>query len=120
MLVSLKTTGDISIVELQGPLEIDLTQPFREACKNHFKEKKVIFNLERVNFVGSTGIQSFLETIRLLAENRGIKLVGTKSELKRMIENLALTNLEFCETEDQAFRSFLTPLLIPEADLSSD
>lgn len=103
--------GEIAIVSITGPLEIEYTQPFHETCQKHFLAKKLIFNMANTSFVGSTGIQPFLETIKLFSELNvnGLKLVGVKSEFKRIFMNLEIKNLEIHETEDAAISSFDRP-----------
>jgi anti-anti-sigma factor len=111
MEAKLKNLGEISIVSISGSLDIEETQPFREACLKHFAAKKVIFNMEDTTFVGSTGIQPFLDTIRALNETShlGIKVVGVKSEFKRLIMNLELNGLEIHESETAAISSYFNP-----------
>ena len=114
----IKSHGEIAIISIQGTLDIQQTQPLREICLKHFKDKKVIFNMERASFVGSTGIQPFLETVKSLAGlGRFVKIVGVKSELRRIIQNMELQSLEFHDSEGMAIESFRAPpppmVLIP-------
>jgi anti-anti-sigma factor len=109
MEAKLRQHGEIAIVSIQGALEIERTQPFRDACNKHFLGEKVIFNLEQANFVGSTGIQSFLEAVKAVSEKTttGVKLVGLKSEFKRIFSNCEIQGLVFYENEANAIDSYL-------------
>ena len=111
MQAQLKTQGEISIVFITGALDIEKTQPFRQVCEKHLTGKKVIFNLDAANFVGSTGIQSFIEALRIVGESTsyGTRLVGLKPEFKRIFANLQIQGLEIHETEKEAIVSFTTP-----------
>jgi anti-anti-sigma factor len=108
MEAKLKQHGEIAIVSIKGFLDIEKTQPFRDACVKHFLGEKVIFNLEKANFVGSTGIQSFIEAMRIVSQKTqtGIRLVGLKAEFKRIFTNLEIQGLEFCDNETLAIHSF--------------
>lgn len=105
---SVKNQGEVTIITLKGPLEIERTQPFREVCIKHLLNKKVVFNMESVAFVGSTGLQAFLETIRLLSEEsqHGLKVVGVRPEFRRIFMNLEFQRLQIHESEATALLSF--------------
>jgi anti-anti-sigma factor len=107
----LKTHGEISIVFINGSLDIEKTQPFRQVCEQHLAGKKVIFNLKNANFVGSTGIQSFIDSLRILGQSSqvGTRLVGLKPEFKRIFSNLEIRGLEIHESENEAILSFTAP-----------
>ena len=111
MVAKLKNQGEITIISIGGTLDIEQTQPFREACLKHFQAKKMIFNMENANFVGSTGLQPFMETVKgLMAGNSyGIKMVGCKSEFKRLFLSIGDVNLQIHETENSAIASFDKP-----------
>lgn len=111
MEAKLKSLGEIAIVSIRGALDIEQTQPFREACLKHLSSKKVIFNMQDATFVGSTGIQPFLDTIKTLSEGnqQAIKIVGVKSEFRRLLMNLELSGLEIHESETAAISSYFNP-----------
>ena len=108
MEAKLKKQGEISIVMIQGHLNIEETQSFRDVCVKHFTGQKVIFNMEKANFVGSTGLQPFLETIQHITQDNanGLKIVGVKSEFRRIFQNMDAQNLEIHDTEAGAIASF--------------
>ncbi|MEZ0391712.1 MAG: STAS domain-containing protein [Pseudobdellovibrionaceae bacterium] len=105
----LKNQGEVTIITIQGSLDIEATQPFREACLRHLLGKKVIFNMEKAAFVGSTGLTAFLEAIRTLSEENqyGLKVVGVQAEFKRIFQNLEIQKLQIHETEAVALSSFV-------------
>lgn len=108
MEAKVKSQGEVTIITIQGTLEIEKTQPFREACMKHFLNKKVVFNMEGTNFVGSTGLQAFLETIRTITEENqhGLKVVGIKAEFRRIFQNLEYQKLQIHESEVAALAAF--------------
>ena len=103
-----KTHMDITVITITGNLDIEVTQPFKKACLDHLTQKKVVFNMQKTHFVGSTGVQPFIETIKSLStENQhGLKLVGLQPEFKRIFQNLDLAKLEFHDSETAALGSF--------------
>lgn len=108
MEAKVKSHGEVTIITIQGPLEIERTQPFREVCLKHFLNKKVIFNMESANFVGSTGLHAFLDTIKVISEENqhGLKVVGVKPEFRRILMNLEFQKLQIHESEEGAVASF--------------
>jgi anti-anti-sigma factor len=107
----LRNVGDISIISIQGSLEIERTQPFREACIKHFSKKKLIFNMQEASFVGSTGIQAFLDMVRTIGKENpnGVKFVGVQSEFRRIFQTVGLDGLELYDSENNAITSFIVP-----------
>lgn len=104
----LKKQGEISIISIQGSLAIEKTQGFKEFCIRNFVGQKLIFNMEGVNFVGSTGLQAFFDTVKTLSEEsqHGLKLVGLGPEFKRIFQNMDLQKLQIHESLDGAVSSF--------------
>lgn len=108
MEAKLRNEGEYTVITIQGPLSIEKTQPFRELCLRHLLGRKVIFNMEKTSFVGSTGLQAFFETVRSLSEEsqHGLKLVGLQAEFKRIFQNMEFQKLQMHESEAGAFASF--------------
>ncbi len=108
-----KPHQDITIISLGGTLDIEYTQAFNKACLEQFQSKKLIFNMEKANFVGSTGIQTFTDTLRALAPiaPQGLKMVCVGVEFKRIFQNLEIQNLEIFDSEASAIGSFTGPQL---------
>lgn len=81
-------TGDVTVVKVSGRLDIDQAGTFRQACLNRLSEKKVVFNLSELSFVGSTGIQSFFQTVQELHRRTpfGVRLVGLHHDFQRILK----------------------------------
>jgi anti-anti-sigma factor len=109
MQAMMKDKNGVYVISIGGTLDIEYTQVFKENCLKQLKQKKVIFNMENANFVGSTGLQSFIETLKGLSFNEyGIKLVNPKNEFRRLFQNLEIQNLQIHENEENALASFLS------------
>jgi anti-anti-sigma factor len=112
---SVKSQGGITIVKIDGALAIERTQSFREVCLRNFLNKKIVFNMEGTTFVGSTGLQAFIDTIKTLSEENlhGLKVVGARPEFKRIFQNLEFQKLQIHDSEDGALASFSQVLVVP-------
>lgn len=110
MEAKMKQNGEIAIVTINGPLDIEKTQPFHDVCERHMAGRKVVFDLQNTNFVGSTGIQSFIETLKMMSQrsDAGVRLIGLKSEFRRIFSSTEIRGLEIHETEQDAITSFAT------------
>ena len=108
MKIKIEKAKDMVIIKLIGCLNYEKIDPFHQACLKHLSEKKVIFNLEKLNFVGSSGITSFLDMmVSLLKINKeGIRLCCVGSEFRRIFETSPLKDLELYESEVKAQLSF--------------
>lgn len=107
MEAKLTAHDDVTIITIRGVLNIEHTQPFREICIKHFLKKKIIFNMTSASFVGSTGIQPFLDAVKLVTEENkhGLKIVGVGSEFRRIFQNIESEHLHFFEDESSAIAS---------------
>ena len=77
--------GDTVIVKLDGKIDYESQEPFKERLKTIEKSTKVdtvptkvIFNLEQLEFVGSSGISQLIQTL---------KDFGSRTDQKARIQN---------------------------------
>ena len=62
-----KQDGNIVIFELEGHLDFETTQRFQEHCKGLYKankEQRIVLNMEKLRFVGSSGINQFVRILK--------------------------------------------------------
>jgi anti-anti-sigma factor len=68
MILRARTDGSIVIFELEGQLDFETTQQFQEACatvmRQHGNAGRMVFNMERLRFVGSSGINQFIRVLK--------------------------------------------------------
>ena len=104
MQANLRKNGDISIVSISGALSIEHTQAFKKICESNFSNGKVLFNLENASFVGSTGIQHFIDAMKSIVtrNTNGLNVVCGKPEFYRIFSGLGVENLHFHNTETVA------------------
>jgi anti-anti-sigma factor len=116
MKTQVKKIGDTLIVSMDGKLDFETSLPLREELSKVIREtrtdsapKKIIFNLEKLDFVGSSGISSFVQTLREFNHAAPIKprYCHVKSEFQKVIKAFDESDaFEFYDNEDRAKKSF--------------
>lgn len=116
MKTSFKKIGDTMVVSMDGRLDFETQEPLKQDLAkiiNHTQTdeapRKIIFNLENLEFVGSSGISSFVQTLKdfnTRAPNKP-RYCNVKSEFRRVMKALDGEDLfEFYDNEDRARKSF--------------
>lgn len=100
--------GEITVISLSGRIDIDKTQSFKQACVENFADKKLIFCMKNLSFVGSTGIQSFFNVLNELKANKkvDVKISGLNSDFRRLLNFTECSQLEVHEDIEGAMQSF--------------
>ncbi|OFZ18928.1 MAG: hypothetical protein A2X94_13320 [Bdellovibrionales bacterium GWB1_55_8] len=116
MKTQFKKVGDTIVVSMDGKLDFETQLPLREdlnrlinKTKSDSTPKKIIFNLENLDFVGSSGISSFVQTLKEFSNNASTKprYCNVKSEFRRVMKAFEETEIfEFYDNEDRARKSF--------------
>jgi anti-anti-sigma factor len=116
MKTQIKKNGDTVVVIMDGMLDFETSVPLREDLSRILDDsmedqvpKKIIFNLEKLEFVGSSGISNFVQTLKEFNETSPTKprYCHVKSEFKRIIKAFDdEEQFEIHETEDRARKSF--------------
>lgn len=101
--------GEVTVVHLSGQIDYETADRFKDTCLKNLKHKKIVFNLDQLNFVGSSGITPFLETMETLSEvNKDqMKFCKVSVEFRRIFEVGNLKDIEICENLEQAQQSIL-------------
>lgn len=103
--------GEITIVTVSGRLDIDKAPLFKQACLNQLKGRKVIFSLQDLSFVGSTGISQFFQTLQEVNQlnEKSCRIVGLGADFRRITDYTRMHELEIHESLESASLSFATP-----------
>ena len=67
MIMRAKQEGDFLLFELEGHLDFETTQQFEDTCAELLTKAptaQVIFNLSKLKFVGSSGINHFIKVLK--------------------------------------------------------
>ncbi len=117
MKTQFKKSGDTVVVTIEGRLDHETQAPLREnlhklVTPNPARDsvpRKIIFNLEQLEFVGSSGISSFVQTLRDFNAHAPVrpKYCRVGSEFQKVFRAFDEENaFEFFETEERAKRSY--------------
>lgn len=110
MLITERSVGDITILDLQGRFIDDREEIFRETMNRLVRERKlkVVLNLDGVNYVDSAGLGMLVSRyIRLKTYDGQLKLCNMNRKSFRVLDvtNL-LTVFESYDSVALAVRSF--------------
>lgn len=108
MEIKLVLDGDITVVSLSGRIEIEKTQSFKNACLRTFANKKVVFCMKNLNFVGSSGIQNFFSVLNDLNSGKqmSVKIARLNPDFQRLFSFSECSSLEMHESIEGALQSF--------------
>jgi anti-anti-sigma factor len=116
MKTEIKKNGDTIVVSMNGKLDFETTIPLREDLGKILRQtqgdsaaKKIIFSFENLEFVGSSGISSFVQTLKDFNASSPLKprFCHVGSEFRRVIKAFDEEQLfDFYENEERARRSF--------------
>lgn len=104
--------GDTIIVSMNGRLDFETQEPLKndlrrimdQTQKTDSVPKKVIFDLQNLEFVGSSGISSFVQTLKDFNHHSPSrpKYCNVKSEFKKVMKAFDENDtFEFWENDDR-------------------
>lgn len=104
-------SGEVIVVALKGRLEIEKTQAFKTACCESLRGRKVVFCMKDLNFVGSTGIQTYFQIIREFSTANPFKakVADLKPDFQRLWFHSTAQEVEIHENLAGALTSFQMP-----------
>lgn len=104
--------GNTTTVSMDGRVDFETQEPLRKdlrkllqpsTAKTDAVATKIIFNFENLEFVGSSGISAFVQTLREFNARSPSRpqYVGVKSEFKKVIQAFDPDQLfQFFDSED--------------------
>lgn len=111
MKTHIRRDGNVVVVSLQGQLDYETTDLLRDNLFKLQKESKndqVVFDLGDLQFVGSSGISAFVQTLRdfNVSTNNRPRYANVRNEFKRIMTAFDDSGtFEFWETTERALRS---------------
>ncbi|MBS1986097.1 MAG: anti-sigma factor antagonist [Bdellovibrionales bacterium] len=88
MKTKISNVSDMTIVELSGYLDFENADPFARSIEDIYKankQAKIVIDLTGLEFVGSSGISSFVKSLRVFNRMRmKPAYCGVKSEFVRL------------------------------------
>jgi anti-sigma B factor antagonist len=108
--VETEKKNDIGIIHLEGLLDAHNALLFSEALSDLLSQKfiKIIVDFEKLNYLGSSGLEVILSKIQGLRDNGGdIALVQMSPKIFKVFDLLGLTDfLKFYGSLDEAVSAF--------------
>ena len=105
MKTSIRKKSDIFVIDVQGNLSINDADMLKSICARKLKEKKILFNLKELSFVGSSGISVFYQALNSLKKDNSLKMCCVSPEFKRVFDNEGLS-FSIYPSEEEALSSF--------------
>jgi anti-anti-sigma factor len=107
MKTQITVQNDCTIVELSGYIDFEAMRPLAQSIEQIYKDDagaRVVINLRGLSFVGSSGISSFVKTLRVFNRlTMKPSYCGMKSEFQRMFRLFEdQDNFEIFESEEEA------------------
>ncbi len=103
---------NLVIIDLAGEVDFASSEPFRKSCIKTLSQKNIIFNLKNLNFVGSDGLTSFMDTIRDLQKKSQLKFCYVASEFQKVFANdTYMKHIDIYEDEQSATEAFRLPFI---------
>lgn len=116
MKTNIKKVGDTMVVSVDGTLDFEMQEPLKkdlgkliQRAQTDSVPKKIIFNFENLEFVGSSGISNFVQTLKDFNQRAPMKprYCNVKSEFKRIIKAFDESDaFEIYDNEERARKSF--------------
>lgn len=104
--VDVRYEGDVAIIEAQGECDLITSRKLKEAADSLFNTGrcKIIFNLQEMNYIDSSGFRVLLEAKNKAVEKGGdIALVSLTAPVERVYTLLRLNELVMrTDTVEQA------------------
>jgi anti-anti-sigma factor len=113
MKATLRERNGVTVISLEGVIDYETTNRLRNSLKNIVDNnlsqgRKILINMEKLNFVGSIGVTDFVQVMRDFNSDSNIRYCSVKSEFKKLIRayNNPEQESEIFDNEDSGINSF--------------
>lgn len=117
MKTQIKKMGDTVVVSMEGKMDFEMQDTLRQSLhdivadvkKTDQTAAKIVFDMQDLQFVGSSGISNFIQTLKEVSAKTDQKprYCGVSSEFKRVMQALDESKVfEFYDTQERARKSF--------------
>lgn len=112
MKTNIRREGNTLIVSIEGQLDFETTDNLKANLTQLQSDKtsdRVIFDLGELQFVGSSGISAFVQTLRDFNDKQSIRprYANVRNEFKRIMSAFDEEGtFEFFDSNERALRSF--------------
>ena len=110
MELSTRKEGKVQIIQLEGRLDVHLSLEIEQAVNDLIDkgEKFLLFDLEGVQYLSSSGLRIFIAAMRRLKGiDGGLKLANMNESVKKIFKVVELIDLfEIYPSVDEALKAF--------------
>ena len=110
MKIDTRRVNDVLVVDMHGRLDSPSVADAEESLLNVIegKDRRVLLNLDKLEYATSTGLRVIIRLARLLEENRGeLRICNAKGVVRDALEIFGLhTLVKIFDTEKQALAAF--------------
>lgn len=97
---------DIYFFDFEGDLDFQTVDKLKFFwSQKGLKEKKIVFNLKSLSFVGSQGVNVFSETVEVANKENYLKICCASPEFSKFFDSRGMRSLLF-KSEGEAVSSF--------------
>jgi anti-sigma B factor antagonist len=109
--LNVKRVGNVDIVYLVGRLDVHLSSEIEKELDKIIRNESdthLLMNLEKVEYMSSSGLRIFVSTMRTLKEQkRRLALCNMNNAVKKIFEVVELMDMfEIYDSEEDALKSF--------------
>lgn len=121
MQAKMRVEGDVTVVSLKGRLAVEKTQQIRMIFQQNLNKKRVVFCLNELSFVGSSGIQTFFSILEEFKKKEimDIKLAGLHPDFLR-VWTFAERVIPLHQNVEEAIFSYQNPTVSLEVKSTLD
>jgi len=102
--------GKVQVIHLEGRLDVHLSLEIEQSVNDLIDkgEKYLLFDLDGVQYLSSSGLRIFIAAMRRLKGiDGGLKLANMSESVKKIFKVVELIDLfEIYASEDEALRAF--------------
>jgi anti-anti-sigma factor len=111
MNLKLKKINNVIIIYLAGRLDVHLSADVEKEINRIIKEdpaSHLLFNLQDVEYMSSSGLRIFVSTMRILKESkRKLALCNMNNAVKKIFEVVELMDMfDIYDSEEEAVKTF--------------
>ena len=92
------------LVDLSGHINYESLDELREICHSQYKGSRIVFNLEHLKFVGSSGITDFVSLLKSVGP-QNLHICSAQPEFYRVFESQSLQASSFHSNPLEAHNS---------------
>lgn len=123
VILSIQAQKEILIVSLCGQIDVESVDLFRQACRGPLSGRPVLFSLESLTFVGSSGLRPFLESLNDLTKVPGsdVRFSNVRNDFRQILMATPLGRRPCYDNEKiglESFRHEFVPMEMSTADFT--